>query len=291
VSGEPVWVDGSLTGRIDPADRGLTLGDGVFDTLVAFNRKPFAGDLHLARLTDQAAAIGITLDAERVRDGWNAALSAAETEHVILRTTVTRGVAARGLWPNAPTRPTIVVAATPWRRELVGRPVHLVTSSIARNAGSPAAQLKSIGYLDNILAAREAAQKGADDALLLNTAGKLACSTIANLFLLSGGRLLTPPTSDGVMPGIIRGLILAEAAGIGLETEMRSLVVADLFAADEAFLSNSVRLISFVRSLDQRPVGGRDPERVSALLGRLAARLREGHGFDLSAETDRLQSR
>jgi branched-chain amino acid aminotransferase len=281
MSDDPVWINGSFGGSIDPADRGLVLGDGVFDTLVAFNRKPFAGDRHLARLADHAAAIGIALDTSVIRAGWSAVLGEAKSAHIILRTTVTRGITGRGLWPKTAPSPTIVVSATPWNEDLVARPVRLVTSSIVRNAGSPTSRLKTIGYLDNILAAREAAERNADDALLLNADGKVACTTIANIFTLSGGRLFTPPTADGTMAGIIRGIVLEAATTVGLEASEGSLGRPDLFAADEVFLTNSVRLVSPVRSLDERPIGGHEPERVAALLSTLAERIRAEHSFVL----------
>jgi branched-chain amino acid aminotransferase len=275
----PVWVNGVLGGRIDPSDRGLLLGDGVFDTLVSISRIPLAGDRHLARLTAHAAAIGIALDPHRVREGWNAVIGDARADRIILRTTVTRGITARGLWPKAaaPPVPTIVVSRAEWAEDAVGRPLNLVTSTIARNSGSPASRLKTIGYLDSILAAREAAADGADDALLLNAAGKIASSTIANIFAFLNGRLVTPPETDGVMAGIVRGLVLEIARAEGTETAERSLQIGELFTADEVFLTNSVRLLSPVRSLDSRPVGGRSPQRVTALLQAILAHLR-GNG-------------
>jgi branched-chain amino acid aminotransferase len=277
----PVWINGSFDGRIDPSDRGLTLGDGVFDTLVAFRGEPFAADLHIARLSAHAAAIGIAIDPARVRSGWSAVIGKATGEHLILRTTVTRGVSGRGLWPAQPAdHPTIVVSGTPWSASLVARPVRLVTSTIVRNAGSPTSRLKTIGYLDNILAAREATEKDGDDALLLNAAGKVASTTIANLFILSDGRLLTPPAADGVMTGTIRGLVLDAAVIAGVAASECSLEVPDLFAADGVFLTNSVRLVSPVQSLDGTPVGGRDPERIAMLLGAVAEKIRDEHGFD-----------
>ena len=131
----------------------------------------------------------------------------AKSEHVILRTTVTRGVTARGLWPKA-SGSELPPSSSPRRhgfRARRGRPVDLIVSAIARNAASPVSRLKTIGYLDNILAAREAAERGADDALLLNGDGKVACSTIANMFVVSGGKLSTPPVDDGVMAGWFAG--------------------------------------------------------------------------------------
>ncbi|MGH6924013.1 MAG: aminotransferase class IV [Propylenella sp.] len=278
--GKPVWVNGALGGGIDPFDRGLLLGDGVFDTLVAFRGVSFAGGRHLERLTAHAAAIGIALDPERVRAGWSAVLGAAAAEHSIVRTTVTRGVTGRGLWPAASPAPTIVVSATPWSADLVARPMRLVVSSIRRNAESPASRLKAIGYLDNILAAREAMEKGADDALLLNQSTHVVCTTIANVFAVAGDKLVTPPVDDGVMAGIVRGLVLEKAAAAGLNSEERSLNAADLFAADHVFLTNSVRLLSPALSLDGRPLEARSEKTVATLRAAIAARIDDECGFN-----------
>ncbi len=165
MSDSAVWINGPGPEGLSPFDRGLTLGDGVFDTLTAFRRVPFAGDRHLARLVSHAAAIGIDINPDEVREGWDAVLKEAAEEHLIVRTTVTRGETGRGLWPAQESEPTVIVSATPWSRDVVARPVSLVTGTVVRNAGSPASRLKATGYLDNILAAREAAGKGADDAL------------------------------------------------------------------------------------------------------------------------------
>jgi branched-chain amino acid aminotransferase len=150
-----------------------------------------------------------------------------------------------------------------------------------RNAGSPTSRLKTIGYLDNILAAREAAERSADDALLLNAAGRVACTTIANVFILSGDQLATPPAADGVLAGVVRRLVLEAAATIGIKAAEQPLVASDLFAADEVFLTNSVRLMSPVRSLDGKPIGGRAADRVAALLSALAEKIRAEHNFVL----------
>jgi branched-chain amino acid aminotransferase len=280
MTGGPVWINGSLAGRIDPFDRGLLLGDGVFDTLVAFRRRPFAGERHLDRLTGHAAAIGIQLEPPRVRAGWDAVLGAADFEHAIVRTTVTRGVTGRGLWPASLPQPTIVISATPWHAGTIGLPVRLVTSAVLRNAGSPTARLKTIGYLDNILAAREAAEKGADDALLLNNLGHIACTTVANVFVLAGDRLITPPVADGVMAGIVRGLVIEAAPTARLEAVEGALTVADLVAADHVLVTNSVRLVSSVPTLDGRPVGGKAADAAAILLGRVAERIEDECGFD-----------
>ena len=254
MSAVPAWVNGSFEGTVDASDRGLTLGDGVFDTLVAFGGEPFAGERHLQRLVAHAAAIGLEVAAERIQAGWTAMLARAGGEPCILRTTVTRGRTERGLWPGGTATPTLVVQASPWTAGLPGRPVRLVTSSIARNAGSPASRLKTLNYLDNVLAAREAAEKGADDALLLNAAGRVACSTIANMFALFGDRLVTPPGTDGVMAGVIRAIVLEVGGAAALRAEEASLTPGELAGADAVFLTNSVRFLSPVTSLDGSPL-------------------------------------
>ena len=259
MSGELAWVDGSFDGAVHASDRGLPLGDGVFDTLVAVNGVPFAGERHLRRLIAQAAAIDIAFEAERVSEGWAAVLARAGGSAVILRTTVTRGRTERGLWPaGGLAQPTLIVTTSPWNTGMIGRPVRLVTSTVARNAGSPLSRLKTLNYLDSILAAREAAERGADDALFVNGAGRIACTTIANVFAVFGDRLVTPPAADGVMAGIMRSLVLEASSASGLRAEEASLSTAELAGADAVFTTNSVRFLSPVTGLDGRAFGSLD---------------------------------
>lgn len=275
------WIDGVLSAdTIRLADRGFLLGDGVFDTLVAFGRRPFAGERHLARLSAHAAAIGIAVDGGRVRDGWAAVLAAMPDGHAVLRTTVTRGVARRGLWPAADAVPTLAVAASPWSAELAGRPLRLAVAAIRRNEGAPTSRLKTLGYLDNVLAARDAAAAGADDALLVNGAGRVACTTIANVLAVRGDRLSTPPLSDGVLDGVTRQLLLEAAPRLGLIPEERSMTVAEFAAADAAMAVNSVRFVQPVAALDGRAVGDPGHPAIAALGRALAAAVRAECGCD-----------
>jgi branched-chain amino acid aminotransferase len=279
VSGSLVWVNGAWEGRVDAFDRGLLLGDGVFDTLVAFDRVPFLGKRHLDRLVGHAAEIGIAIDPAAVRTAWSAVLGRSPGRHAILRTTVTRGRAERGLWPRKPGPPTVIVSAAPWTPALVGRPVRLATASIRRNRSSPTSRLKTLGYLDNILAARDATAVGADDALLLNDLERPACSTIANLFIINGGELATPPVSDGILPGTVRALVLENASAVGLRAEERSLSVSETLGADAVFLTNSVRFAAPVASLDGVALHERS-DRWSALLAAVARIAKEECAFD-----------
>jgi branched-chain amino acid aminotransferase len=276
-----VWSGGlAFDCRIDVRDRGFLLADGVFDTLLALNGTPFAGNRHLQRLVTQAAAIGISVDPTSIQDLWARVLAQAEGP-VILRSTVSRGCTTRGLWPEAIGEPTIAVTANAWSPDLVGKPRRLITSSIRRNANSPTSTLKSLAYLDHVLAAREAQAQQADDALFLNTAGRVACTTIANIFVLTGDRLSTPPAADGVLEGITRALVLEDADSLGTTATEDQLTQADIFRADAVFLTNSVRLLQAVTALDGRALYGRAGPFVAALAGRLAARIRDECGYHL----------
>ena len=298
IGGSAIWSNRAAgEGRIDSSDRGFLLGDGVFDTLTAFNGIPFEGERHLARLVAHANAIGIELDPASVKTGWDSVLgksgspagsraaSPAEPRAAfpaaVLRTTVSRGVATRGLWPSATTGPTILVTASPWSPRNLQGPVSLAISDIRRNEKSPTSQLKSLGYLDNILAAREAKARGADDALLLNTEGAVACTTIANLFAISDGRLLTPRGSDGVLAGVTRGLVLELAAAAGIDAREETMSRDMLDAAAFLFLTNSVRLLVPVGALEGRDRPVILPAAFRTLRAALSARIAAATGYAL----------
>ncbi|MCK0209180.1 aminotransferase class IV [Starkeya koreensis] len=249
----------SITVSIE--DRGFTLGDGVFDTALALDGRVFARTRHVDRLIAASTAIGIAVERALVEKAIDAALTDKPS---ILRTTLTRGSAARGLWPASTGAPTIAVTTAPWSPSLLGQPARLITASGRRNEFSPTANLKTLGYLDHILAAREAATAGVDDALILNTRGRVACTTIANLFVLIAGRLITPSLSEGCLPGIMRALVIEAAPALGLAVEERPLAPAALIGADAVFLTNSVRFLRPVRSVDGFLLGT-DTETIQSL--------------------------
>jgi branched-chain amino acid aminotransferase len=256
---------------ISALDRGLQLGDGVFDTLVSFGGHAFLIDHHLDRLLRHAAVLGIAVERQGVEDAVRAVLTEAGGRHAIVRTTLTRGEAARGLWPSTTGQPSIVVTAQPWTPGLVGQPARLVISDIPRNQRSPLARIKSLHYLENILAARQAAETGGDDALILNLDGNAVSTTIANIFAIDGEALVTPPLADGCLDGVMRGLVLEEAAALGLDCREESLSPALLARAGGLFLTNSVRLVRPVLALAGRPFISPPP--VGRILSSLIARI------------------
>jgi branched-chain amino acid aminotransferase len=271
-----VWFNGTLVTQmlsLDPTDRGLLLGDGLFETLAVFNRQPIWLDDHLERLAAGSALMGFDCDRSLIDGAIARVLAEASHPHGILRITLTRGPGVRGLAANG-LRPSLLVTLSPWAPGTLFTPVKLVTSPIRRNETSPASRLKTLSYADNILAAREAAAAQGDDALFLNSKGEVASTTIANLFILRDGRLATPPDSAGILPGIARKKLLALAKG-----EERPIEPAELKLADAVILTNSLRLIRPVHALDGAPLK-RDDVAVTRLFEQLCQVIVEVEGID-----------
>ncbi len=246
------WLDGRLHDKprqpFDLTDRGLTLGDGLFDTSLARNGRVFLRDAHLKRFAEGAAALGIPLKAEAAAQALDAL--AGSIGDGALRLTLTRGSGARGLRIPEHPQPVLFGAATPGGFEFIFSNLALATTPIRRNETSPSSRIKTLAYLDAILANRAAQTKGADEALFENTWGHVACAASGNLFALFGTRLMTPPLEDGVLPGTIRALILAQAKACGLEPAEESLPLAIWLKADAIFVTNSLRLLAPCRAID-----------------------------------------
>jgi branched-chain amino acid aminotransferase len=232
------WLNGALVdeARIDPADRGFTLGDGVFETIRVIGGRPRHLARHFERLHDGAGVLGFAVphDETSLAHALDGLLAACGLTEATLRMTVTRGPAPRGVLPPASPGPTVLVTAAP-----AGTPVgpaRLAVASVTRrNEFSPLSRIKSLNYLDNILARQEAADLGADDAVLLNTKGRVAETTIANLFAVIDGVVVTPPVAEGALPGIARSLVLK-----ALDVVERPLAVQELYRAREIVLTNSL---------------------------------------------------
>lgn len=238
----------------DLADRGLTLGDGLFETIAVFRGRPIALGDHFRRLAAAAEEIRLPLDRHVFTREIDALLAAIGGADAVIRFTVTRGAGARGLALPADARPNVIAAASPYPADALYAPVRLATAAVRRNPTSFASRAKTLSYLDSVLAFDEARRAGADDALMLNTSENVASTAMANLFALTGDELATPPVSEGVLPGIMRATLLGEATGFGLRPVERPVAVDELFSADAVFATNSVRLVSPVTEIDGRAV-------------------------------------
>lgn len=244
-------VDGSLA--LDPHDRGFLLGDGIFETVAVLKHKPLWLDEHMQRMAHAALELGIPFHAESLFAGVGEVLMKSQAQCEVLRITLSRGKASRGLAGDGAS-PSLLITLDGFAPANLFQPCRLKLSTIRRNEFAPSSRLKTLSYVDGIAAAREAAS-AADDALMLNTAGHVASSTIANIFLLRGGELITPSLDQGILPGITRRILLDHAARFGFTPVERSVSREELGDAEAVFLCNSLRFIRAVTALDGAPLG------------------------------------
>ncbi|KQO70594.1 aminotransferase class IV [Methylobacterium sp. Leaf88] len=270
-----LWFDGGLTeGPVpfDLGDRGLTLGDGVFDTALARQGRILFEAAHVDRLAAATATLGFPVAPERIAEAMRELAEAAGRVHPLaaIRTTVTRGSGPRGLGPPAAPRPVLWASAAPVGDALAFAPLTLHPTEIRRNETSPAASLKTLGYLDAVLAAGAARAAGFDEALFRNTRGHVACAGTANLFAVVDATLVTPPLSDGVLPGILRGEVLSGCASrLGLPAAERSVGLEALLRADAVFVTNSLRGLAPVTAIGETAFASADHPIVAALIADL----------------------
>jgi branched-chain amino acid aminotransferase len=246
-------------------DHGLLYGDGVFEGMRILHGGVFRLDRHLTRIDAAARAIGLALPGgtPALREIVLETARAFDHDEAYVRLVVTRGQGALGVDPTTCPSPRvfcIVARIALYAEEKLRCGIDLVTSSWRRPSPDVLdPRVKSLNYLNNALAKLEARQRGADEALLLNQAGQVAEASVANLFVVRDGALLTPPGSDGALEGVTRGSVLELAPGLGLEARERTLGRFDLFAASEVFLCGSGAGFVPVRSLDGRTLGAGAP--------------------------------
>jgi branched-chain amino acid aminotransferase len=244
---------------ISPLDRGMTLGDGLFETIKVERGVPWYLDRHLTRLEHAAERMGITYP-PHLRDWIGAALiMPGVSEHVslALRVTLTRGVISTlGLAGGTNCTATTLVSlyqAPASSTQITG--LSLGLASAPRNERAYTAGLKTTSYAESILAFRHAQHAGWDDALFLDTRGFVAEATTSNIFAWVGPRLVTPPVSCGILPGITRAVMLELANEQGIATEERTMTLAELLAANELFCTSSLRGIAPVTQVGEKVIG------------------------------------
>ena len=282
-AGGATWVDGVVIRADSPAvaadDHGLTLGDGVYETLLVRDRRPLFWDRHLARLSGALCAAHIRAVAEeRLRTAAREVMAAAELDDCRLRITVTSGRAAGGLGRGR--HPTVIATAS-----ALGAPpgpAHVLRVPWVRNERSALAGVKSTSCGEAAAIHAHVEALGADTAVLGDTAGRLSESLTANVFVAVDGRLLTPSLASGCLPGIVRALLLE--AGVGEEAELD---LSSLDGAAEAFLTSSVvgvRPVGFVDGLPlptvDGPATGQARQAVGAAERADAARTPGADGWD-----------
>jgi branched-chain amino acid aminotransferase len=269
-------VDGNVVpaeeARVSALDNGFTFGDSVYETLRTYGGRPFHLDRHLGRLRRSAGrlAIEIPLSDGDLAGRLDALLARAANDESYIRMIVSRGVGDISYRFERVKGPTVVMAVRPYEpppESHFAEGIAVIVSSVRRNHPSaldPA--IKSCNLINNILAVREAQARGAVEALLLNAAGDLAEGASSNVFLVRSGTLLTPPLDAGILPGITREVVLELAARNDIPAREQRLTVEDLFGADEAFITSTLKEVAPVRTVDGRPLGNGRPGPVTLKL-------------------------
>ena len=264
-----IWLDGELVdesqAKISVFDHGLLYGDGVFEGIRFYNNRVFRLTEHIRRLFDSARAIALNIPwtIEEVCRFTVDTVAANGLSDGYIRLVVTRGSGGLGLNPYLCERASMFIIASTislYPEEYYTNGLALITCATRRP--TPAAlmpQVKSLNYLNNVMAKIEAIQAGALEAIMLNEQGYVAECTGDNIFLLKNGRLYTPRVSDGALDGITRTVILELADKLGVPAEERALTRYDLFTADECFLTGTAAEVIPVVSLDRRTIGDGSP--------------------------------
>ena len=264
-----VYISGRLYDKADAKisvyDHGLLYGDGVFEGLRSYSGKVFRLQEHLDRLWDSAKAIWleIPMTKEAMAQAVNDTLAANGIIDGYIRLVITRGAGSLGLDPNRTSDPQVIIIADHialYPREFYEKGLELVTASTTRN--HPAAlnpRIKSLNYLNNILAKIEGLKAGCVEALMLNHKGEVAECTGDNIFLVSKGQLLTPPIDAGILEGITRGAVMDLAREAGITVREIALTRHDVYIADECFLTGSAAEVIPVVQVDNRAIGAGVP--------------------------------
>lgn len=264
-----VFISGKLYDKADAKisvyDHGLLYGDGVFEGLRSYRGRVFRLQQHLDRLWDSAKAIylEVPLSQDLVGAAIYDTLKANNIVDGYIRLVVTRGAGSLGLDPNKTSDPQVIVIADHialYPTELYEHGLDIITASTQRN--HPAAlspRIKSLNYLNNILAKIEGLQAGCIEALMLNHKGEIAECTGDNIFLVRGGVLLTPPTDAGILEGVTRQAVIELAGEAGIAVREVALTRHDVYIADECFLTGTAAEVIPVVHVDRRRVGTGKP--------------------------------
>jgi branched-chain amino acid aminotransferase len=263
--GLKVWINGKLVDKdqacVSVYDHGLLYGDGVFEGIRAYHGEVFKLDAHVRRLFDSAACIllKIPYSREQIKQALRDALAANAMTEAYFRLVVTRGAGSLGLTPPkepAPVTFIIVDQIELYPPEMYETGMPAVVSSICRNhPNATPPQVKTCNYLNNILAKFEAVSAGAAEAIMLNAAGHVAECTGDNLFVIRDGRVRTPSLDQGALDGVTRGVVMEICRDMGLSVAEGVVTRADLYAADEVFLTGTAAEVIGISRIDSRPVG------------------------------------
>jgi len=258
--------------RVSVFDHGLLYGDGVFEGMRSYAGRVFRMEAHLDRLWDSARAIclEIPLSKEQVAKAVVDTLAANKLPDGYVRLVVTRGAGSLGLDPNRTAHPQVIVIADTislYPREFYEKGLRIVTAATQRTQSAALSpRIKSLNYLNNIMAKLEGLRAGCVEALMLNHKGEVAECTGDNVFVVRSGVLLTPPPDAGILEGITRNAVMDLAREAGIDCREATLTRHDLYTADECFLTGTAAEVIPVVDIDGRMIGAGTPGPVTQQL-------------------------
>ncbi|MDI6866617.1 branched-chain-amino-acid transaminase [Methanoculleus sp.] len=263
-----IYLDGRFVpveeARVSVFDHGLLYGDGVFEGIRAYNGKIFRLDEHLSRLYDSAKAIdlAVPLKKEEMAEVIKETLRRNNLRDAYIRPIVTRGKGDLGLDPLKCGKPTVIVIAVTWGAmygDLYEKGLRAICVSVRRTPPeSMPPNVKSLNYLNNILAKIEANYRGVDEAIFFDTKGHVSEGSGDNIFVVKDGAIITPPTLNNLR-GITRMVVLEIAASMGITVLERDLGYFDLYTADEVFVTGTAAEVAPIREIDGRVIGNGKP--------------------------------
>jgi branched-chain amino acid aminotransferase len=270
--------------RISVYDHGLLYGDGVFEGMRAYNGRVFRMQQHLDRLWESAQAIWLRIPQtkDQIAAAIEETLRLNALRDAYIRLVVTRGAGTLGLDPNRCADPQVIIITdhiTLYPQEFYDRGLEIVTAATIRN--HPAAlspRIKSLNYLNNILAKIEGLKAGCIEALMLNTAGQVTECTGDNVFIVRRGELFTPPLDAGILAGVTRQAVMELAQQAGIAVHEMPLTRHDLYVADECFLTGTAAEVIAVVKIDNRVIGSGTPGPITRDLTERFHRLARGEG-------------
>lgn len=277
-----IYIDGQFfpesEAKISVFDHGLLYGDGIFEGIRFYNGRVFRLEEHLDRLWDSARSIclEIPMSKEEMKEALLETIRRNGMQDGYIRQIVTRGVGNLGLNPLQCKRPSVIIITATialYPEEMYRNGLTVVTCATRRTSAAalnPA--VKSLNYLNNVMARIEANLAGADEALMLNEAGNVAECTADNVFIIKKGHIFTPPITAGALRGITRSVAFDAAVELGFPTKEADITRHDVFTADECFLTGTAAEVIPVIKTDGRVIGTGKP---GPITGRIMARFRE----------------
>ena len=271
-----IYIDGEFLpkaeAKVSVFDHGLLYGDGVFEGIRSYNGRVFKLDEHLERLYDSAKSImlQIPIPIETMKETVLETLRRNNLREAYIRLVVTRGVGDLGLDPDKCPKPSIIIIADKivlYPQKFYEDGLEIVTVSVRRNyAEAINPRIKSLNYLNNILAKIEGKQSGAEEVLMLNAEGYVVECSGDNIFWVKNDILVTPPVHMGILEGVTRNSVIDLARDAGMQVEERVFTRHDLYIADECFLTGTAAEVIPVVKIDRRAIGDGQPGKVTEKL-------------------------